>query len=485
MITTIALAIAASFFDVRQFGAVGDGKTMATAAIQKAIDEAAKAGGVVRIPEGQYLSGTIHLRSKVELHLDKGATLLGSAHLKDYERGLWRSLILAQGCHNIAITGEGTIDGRGDKVIQDVLRMVDTGEIKIPPKRWRPSEVDRTEVIEMTACHGIRIEGVTLEHSSSWLQVYRRCSDLTVKGIRVDNMTYWNCDGIDLCDCLNARVEDCDIDADDDAICLKSETRDSRCENIVIQNCRVRSSASAIKFGTASLGGFRHIRIKGISVRDTFRSVVALESVDGGVLEDVVVENVKAVNTGNPFFIRLGHRNLKAPVGRVRHITLRDFDVQVPAGRPDEGYPFHGPFFAEPHNICPASIMGHSEVPIEDVVLERIKIRMPGGGLPSVAYRPIDKLDLVTERPTEYPEFSNFGELPAWALFARHVRGLRINGMTAELDKPDYRPAFVADDVASVTADGVTVRGAEPTFAVRAGRDLKVGPGVRVVKVNR
>ncbi|MFI5387194.1 MAG: glycoside hydrolase family 28 protein, partial [Fimbriimonadales bacterium] len=444
-----------SVFDIRQFGAVGDGKTMATHALQSAIDDAAKAGGVVRIPAGQYLTGTIHLRSSVELHLEKGATLLGSAHLKDYDRGLWRSLILAKNAHNVAITGEGTIDGRGDKVIQDVLRMVDTGEIKIPPKRWRPSEVDRTEVIEMTACHGIRIEGVTLEHSSCWLQVYRRCSDLTVKGVHVDNRTYWNCDGIDVCDCLNVRIEDCDIDADDDGICLKSETRDSRCENVVIENCRVRSSASAIKFGTASLGGFRHIRIKGISVRDTFRSVVALESVDGGVLEDVVAEDVHAVNTGNAFFIRLGHRNLKAPVGRVRHITLRDFDVQVPAGRPDEGYPFHGPFFAEPHNICPASIMGHSEVPIEDVLLEQIKIRMPGGGKPSVAYRPIDKLDLVPERPTEYPEFSNFGELPAWALFARHVRGLRITGMTVEVDKPDYRPAFVADDVADVGVDGV------------------------------
>jgi len=483
VIAFLALAaIAAPIFDVRQFGAVGDGKTMCTHAIQTAIDAAAAKGGTVEVPEGNFVTGTIHLKSNVKLHLDKGATLLGSIHLKDYERGLWRSLILAKDAKNVAITGEGTIDGRGEKVIQDVLRMVDTGEIKIPPKRWRPSEVDRTEVIEMTGCQRVRVEGVSLEHSSCWLEVYRRCSDVTVKGIRVDNKSYWNCDGIDICDCRNVLISGCDFDADDDGICLKSERPDARCENVTIENCKIRSSASAIKFGTASLGGFKHIRIHDIEVRDTFRSVVAFESVDGGILEDVVAERIKATNTGNPFFIRLGHRNLKAPVGRVRNIVLRDFDVQVPAGRPDEGYPFHGPEFAEPHNLCPASIVGHTEVPIENVTLERIHLRMAGGASTSVANRPVSQLDKVPERPSEYPEFSNFGELPAWALYIRHVKGLQIKDMTVTLDRSDYRPAFVADDVSDVSTFGIKVEGADktPTFAVRSGREMRIGPGIRV-----
>lgn len=472
----LALAIQATVVDVTQFGAVGDGKTMCTKGIQRAIDTIGK--GTIRIPAGMFLTGSLHLRSHVELHLDKGATLLGSRFRKDYEKGLWYSLLIGDKLRDVAITGDGTIDGRGKALAQDVLRMVDTGEVKIPPKGWRPGVDDRAEIIELTGCHGVRIEGVTIQNGSSWVQTYRRCGDLTIKGIHVDSKTYWNNDGIDIVDCRNVLVADCDVDACDDGICLKSESRDGRCENVLIENCRVRSSASAIKFGTASQGGFRKVTVRGIRIRDTYRSCVALESVDGGILEDVLVEDVKATNTGNAFFIRLGHRNLRVPPGRVRRVTLRNFDVQVPAGQPDKGYPFQGPPFTEPHNVCPACIVGHEQVPIEDVLLERISIHMEGGGSASVANVALDK---VPERPSNYPEFTSFGELPAWALYMRHVRGLKIKDMTVTLDKPDYRPPFVADDVASLTADPISVRGAEAVFVVRSCRGVSLGAGVRTL----
>ena len=441
--------------DIRDFGAVGDGVTMCTQAVQRAIDKACIHGNTVNVPSGRFLCGTIHLKSHVDLHLDQGAVILGSTKRHDYDHGVWYSLLMAANVHDFAITGTGTIDDQGAELAKDVLHMVDTGEIKIPPKGWRPSEIERPEIIEFTDCQQFRVEGVAIKNSCCWVQTYRNCTDLTIAHISVDSKTYWNNDGIDLVDCKNAAVTDCDVDCGDDGICLKSDRPTATCDNISIKNCRIRSSASAIKFGTASHGGFRNIRIDGISVRDTFRSAVALESVDGGTLENVEVSNVKATHTGNAFFIRLGHRNRRVPPGRVRHIVLRNFEVEIPAGRPDFGYPFKGPQFTEPHNLEPSSIVGHTEQPIEDVRLENIRIHTAAGGSKSIASANVFQ---VPERATDYPEFTMFGELPAWALYIRHARGITIKNLTVIADKPDYRPPFVTSDVVGLNVAHVTVK---------------------------
>ena len=327
---------------------------------------------------------------------------------------------------------------------------------------------------------------MTLKNSTCWVQTYRNCSELTIKGIHVDSKTYWNNDGIDVVDCQRVVISDCDIDSNDDGICLKSVGPKDACEDIVVKNCRVRSSASAIKFGTTSGGGFRRILVRGIQIRNTFRSAVALESVDGGDLEDVLVENIRAVHTGNAFFIRLGHRNTKVPPGRVRHVVLRDFDVEVPAGRPDFGYPFHGPQFSEPHNLAPASIVGHSQAPIEDVTLENIRIRFAGGGTQAIAHVPTTRLGSVPERPTDYPEFTMFGELPAWGLYVRHVKDIKFSGLSFTLEASDYRPSVVVDDVSGIRVSGLSVSGKEtrPTVIVRQSSRVRFGAGIQVQRVD-
>jgi polygalacturonase len=482
VITAFALALALQSFDVTQFGAVGDGTTMCTKSIQAAIDKAAVSGGTVDFSAGRFLTGSIHLRSNVTLHLGKDSVLLGSRHRKDYEKGQWYSLILASHLQHIRIDGEGTIDGQGAALAQDVLAMVETGEVKIPPKGWRPSELDRPQILEIRDCNDVAVDGVAIKNSCCWVQTYRNCKDLKIRNIRVDSKAYWNNDGIDIVDCRNVAVTGCDVDAADDGICLKSETPGKFCEDVAIIDCKIRSSASAIKFGTASQGGFRNVRVANIDIHDTYRSCVALESVDGGTLENVTVENIRAINTGNAFFIRLGHRNLRVPPGHVRKVLLKNFDVQVPAGQPDKGYPFQGPPFTEPHNVDPSSIVGHETSPIQDVTLENITIRVEGGGSKSVAYRAIDK---VPERPSDYPDFTMFGELPAWALYVRHVDGLRIRGLMVTLDHSDYRAPFVADDVSGLSAEGVTVRGCPPNFAVRNGRNVVVNKELRVIRVDK
>jgi polygalacturonase len=472
----LGLLLGRTTLNIANFGAVGDGKTLSTKAIQSAIDEAGKKGGTVVFPAGKFLTGTIHLRSHVNLHLDDGAILLGSARRKDYEKIIWYCLISANKVDDVKITGHGTIDGQGGELAKDVLRMVDTGEIKIPPKGWRPSELDRPEIIEMNYCKGVDITGVTIKNSCCWVQTYRECEDLFMNDVKIDSKSYWNNDGIDILDCKRVKIFFCDIDACDDGICLKSDNPKSRCEDVAIASCKIRSSASALKFGTSSRGGFKDVTIRDCVVRDTFRSVIALESVDGGTLENIDVGNIKATNTGNAFFIRLGHRTLTAPVGRVKHIWLHDFDVQVPLKQPDLGYPFKGPDIAKPHNVMPSSIVGHKEFPIEDIKLERIKIRYPGAGSASIANVSVSNLAKIPEYAENYPEFNMFGELPAWALFIRHAKGISIKDCSFTLAASDYRPAIVADDVSNFTGSKVKILGADksPTLVVRNGRGIKV-----------
>lgn len=443
-----APAAAQPVFNVLYHGAVADGQTPNTQAIQAAIDRAHQSGGgVVLFPAGVYLSGSVYLKSNVELRLAEGATLLGSARRFDYERITWHALILAKNQENIAITGAGTIDGQGAALAADVVRLVKDSIIKDP--YWgnnRPHERERPQLIEFVGCKNARVSGVLLKNSACWVQTYQACDGLLVENVRVESMAYWNNDGIDLVDCRNVVVRNCTINSADDGICLKSSYPPAFCENILIENCTVRSSASALKLGTASKVGFRKVRVRNLKVFDTYRSAVALEIVDGGFMEDIEVSHIEAKNTGNAVFIRLGHRNKNGAVGSIRNIRIHDITVETPNARPDAGYPFEGPEVTDPHNLIPSSISGLPGHPVRDVSLENIVIRFGGGGHRDRAYVPLDSLDRVPERPHDYPEFSMFGELPAWGFYVRHVENLRMKNIRLECLSPDFRPALVFDD---------------------------------------
>ncbi len=428
---------------------------MNTVFIQRAVDSAAGAGGgVVLVPAGRFLTGVISLRSGVELRLAAGAVLLGSALRSDYGGERASSLLIADGQHGIAITGSGVIDGQGRQVVEDVIRRLKEGSLQDPEWQhenpWhqkRPVEWNRPGLIQFSHCGGVVISGVTLKDAACWVQTYTACDSLTIAGIRVESTAYWNNDGIDVVDCREVRISDCFVNAGDDGICLKSSDPVSRCENIIIEKCKVRSSASGIKFGTASHGGFRHIVVRDITVYDTYRSAVAIESVDGGIIEDVQVDGVTATNTGNALFIRLGHRNAKAPVGAVSRVTVNHLSVVVPAGKPDKGYEMEGPALDDKHNFFPASIVGLPGHPVEDVTLENIEVVYQGTEDRSVGRYGLDSLDQVPENEAGYPEFSMFGELPAWGLYVRHASRIRLRHCAFRHQEAGFRPAIVADDV--------------------------------------
>lgn len=461
-------------YQIEDFGAIGDGKKLNTIAIQKAIDRAYQAGGgKVVIPKGRFLSGSIVLKSNVHLFLEEGAVLLGSSQPSGYYSiKRWKALILADSASNISISGGGIIDGQGAELALRIDSLFYAGKVDSSDYNFqdkRPKANIRPQIIEMVNSQHIIIKDIEIRSAASWVQSYFRCKDLLIDGIKVESDTYWNNDGIDIIDCFKVHITNSDINASDDGICLKSykngysgpQELDIMCDSILIENCRVRSSASAIKLGTSSFRGFKNITIRNIEVYDTYRSAVAIESIHNGIIENVRIEHINATNTGNAFFIRLGQVKKDGRKGGIKNLTIRDMKVEIPSTAPDASYQIRGPALPFFHNVFPSSIVGLPNHLIEDITLENIEIIHPGGGNPAYANLPLDRLDEVPEYPSKYPEFSMFGELPAWGLYVRHVNGLGLKNLRLSKQRPDYRPAMVFDDASGLQIDGLELPGSD------------------------
>ena len=436
-------------YNIVDFGAaMNDTSFNSKVAIQGAIDACANAGGGrVTVPRGVFMTGSLRLKSRVELHLEAGAVILGSLKHGDYDRNIWSALILAKGARGVSITGSGTIDGRGLAVARAIDSLVKAGLLTDSYRNNRPDEINRPQLIDFVECEDVRIEGVILRNSSCWVQTYTHCRKLRIEGIRVESTAYWNNDGMDIVDCQWVRVTGCRLNVSDDGICLKSGDATSKCKDVVIKDCVVRSSASALKFGTFSYGGFVQVKVRNLEVYDTYRSAIALECVDGGSIDGVDIRHVRVRHSGNAIFIKLGRRNTKVAEGVIRNILISDVEADIPNVKPDKGYPMEGPVDKEAYNLLPSSIMGLPGHSIEKVRLEDIVIHYGGGSRKEIAYMPIDSLSKVPERPADYPEFSMLGELPAWGFYFRHVSGVKCNRVRIDCLGHDYRPGFVADDV--------------------------------------
>ncbi len=322
------------------------------------------------------------------------------------------------------------------------------------------------------------MKGITLKNSSNWVQDYKECDQVTIDGITVQSTAYWNNDGLDVTDSKNVKITNCFINAADDGICLKSGNPDSFCDNIFIDSCTVRSSASGFKLGTGSAGGFKNIKVRNLTVFDTYRSVIAIESVDGGVVENIDIQNVVAKNTGNAIFIRRGHRN-GDKVGIIKGVYIANVKAEIPLYKPDQGYPIEGPpdhlrpgedkmpirpshfhIYGHPwlpYNLIPSSIVGLPGYPVQDVTLENIDISYGGRASKEIAWLPLNKITTVPENEANYPEFSMFGELPSWGFYVRHAEGIKMNNVKVSYIEDDFRPALVFDDVKGIEMSDVTI----------------------------
>lgn len=466
----LQLSAGAKEYNILHFGAIGDGMTLNTKTIQKAIDQAhADGGGVVIFPAGIFVSGSLFMKTGVSLHLEKRAVLLGSADLKDYSRVYkWLALLLAQNASDISITGKGTIDGNGVVLGLHTDSLFYAGQIESRHYHFTEKRVwheFRPQIIEFFRCSKIRLTDVTLKNASSWVQSFEQCNHIVIDRMTVDSDAYWNNDGIDIVDCQNVSITNCDINASDDGICIKSEdfSLAQINENIYISDCKIRSSASAIKFGTSLVSGARNVVIRNIKVYDTYRSAIAIEATQGGFIENVLVENIVATNTGNALFMRIGRVRGAEKAGPLRNVTIRNMKVTVPFETPDINYEIRGPGFNTFHNVLPSSITGNPGVYVENVTIENVKIIYPGRGNKAYAHMPLYRIKDIPELETSYPEFSMFGELPAWGFYVRHVKGLTLKNIELEIKKPDYRPAMVFDDTHGLKIESLKVKGDNKT----------------------
>ncbi len=480
LIATVLGCTKSKVNDITKYGAIADGLTNNSAAIQKAIDEvSASGGGQVIVPAGNFLTGTIFLKSGVDLHLELGARLLGPTDRNDYPKEGRPAIVMGKNQKNISVSGKGIIDGQGQELMLDIFKKLRSGEIK-EDTMWlvkRPGR--RAMILEFDSCSDVNISGVTLKNSSDWVQNYTECTTLNITGITVQSTAYWNNDGLDVTDCQNVKIKNCFINSSDDGICLKSENSNSLCENIEIDSCIVRSSASGLKLGTRSDGGFRNIKVRDLTVFDTYRSAIALESVDGGKLEGIDIRNVTAKNTGNAIFIRRGHRNINGEVGTLKGVYIANVKAEIPLYKPDQGYPIEGPpdhlrpgfdrmpvrpshfhIFGHPflpYNLIPSSIVGLPDYPVQDVTLENIEISYGGAASKQIAQIQLKDITKIPENPEQYPEFSMWGELPSWAFYIRHAEGIKMKNVTVSFLKNDFRPAFVTDDVKRFELDNVNI----------------------------
>ncbi len=439
---TSANAKPAINYNVKDYGAVGDGVNLDSKAINKAIDAAANAGGgTVYLPAGNYLSGSIHLKSNISLFIDEGATIIAApvtaengydeeeesvnTTYQDSGHSHWHnSLIWGENLHDVSILGQGRIWGKG--LYKDYVK----------------NKQSANKAIALYLCRNVNIRDISILHGGWFAILATGVDNLTIDNVILDT----NRDGMDIDCCRNVHVSNCSVNSPyDDGICLKSTFGlgfARATENVQITNCgvsgfdegsfldgtykrTVTNPTGRIKFGTESNGGFKNITISNCTFN--YCRGLALETVDGALLEDVAITNITMRDIVNaPIFLRLASRMrgpAGVPVGELRRIIISNivaYNVE-----PGQG-------------VLISGIPGHN---IKDVDLKDIKIWFKGTGMAEQAKREVPEME------KGYPEPGSFGVLPAYGFFVRHAEDIKLDNIELHFLNDDQRPAFIFDDV--------------------------------------
>ena len=465
LFVSVCLQTNARDFVITDFGAKSDTTVLSTAAIQTAIDCCANEGGRVVVPAGNFKTGTIVLRSNVNLHLESGATLYGSTDLRDYRRMKSSyislrthtptiQLIYADSVENVVIDGYGTIDGQG------------RGFKKLS---WNDEGITRPHLLRFIQSRDIVVKDINLRNSGCWMQHYLACDRVRIDGIKVTNRNNYNNDALDLDGCHDVIVRGVIADSDDDGITLKS-TSPRLCEDIVIENCIVSSHCNAVKLGTETNGGFRNILIRGIVVkpstdqttqffgRERGTSALSLEIVDGGLMENVSIDGMNIMGTESPIFVRLAHRgrgytfNKSGAEAFVSQSVQGGNEGATRSQKPDSVETvgrmrsiYINNVHARDCGNFGSSITGLEGHEVEDVRVSNVNIRQRGG----ITHNDLKLIDeaLRDEKTAEYPEATMWGPLPAKGFYVRHARNVRFENVEIYTETDDARPEFVKIDV--------------------------------------
>ncbi len=473
----IATLLKGGLINVRDFGARGDGVSIDSPAIDRAIDAAAaQGGGTVFFPAGTYASYTIHLKSHVTLYLDQGATLLAAsvplegttrggydmaepqdpliAPFQDYGHNHWKnSLIYGEGLHDIAILGEGLIWGRG---LSRGHPDADLPRAELPGVGCK--------AIALKNCHNVQLRDFSVLQGGWFALLATGVDNLTIDNLTIDT----NRDGLDIDCCKNVRVHNCTINSPwDDAIVPKSSFALGYArvtENVTISDCNVSGSyeigsvidgtfkpitdrrvwrLGRIKCGTESNGGFKNITVTNCVFDKCWG--LALETVDGAILEDIAISNITMRDcVSAPLFLRLGRRMRgpsQTPVGVLRRVVIDNITCTSQAQFP----------------LVIAGVAGH---PVQDVKISNVFFQQAGGGDAAMAaLRP-------PANEEKYPDPNMFGALPASGVFARHASNIELSHIEVSTRAPDARPGLWLQDVNGFDASFLKLPAGAPVAAL-------------------
>lgn len=414
------------------------GQPLATGAIQAAIDSLARqGGGTVILRQGDYVSGTLDLRSHIRLLIEAGARLLASVDLKDYpvrvarrptvmdsNMGMNQSLIFAEGCTNVALGGAGMIDGRGSKA-------------NFPGLETIGATPGRPFLIRIIDCQQVHVHDLHLKDSPCWMQNYLNCDDLLIEGLRVQNQANFNNDGCDIDGCRRVIVRNCEINSEDDGLCFKGAA-ERPTQDVLVENCRIYSTTNAVKLGTDSQSEFRNVLLRKLQLggpaadmpainRRRAESGISWEIVDGGRAENIYAQDIRIERADSPLFLRLGDRGRVRPEeAKPKPGTLRRIVYDRISGG-DNGA--RGSYF-----------MGLPDKHIEDVALREVSLQVAATTKPVPAQQ-----DIAPMRDT-YPDAHMIPDgVPAYGLWARHIDGLTLTRVRFMPAGKDARPMILAD----------------------------------------
>ena len=420
--------------DPLDHGAKADGKTKDTAALQAAIDACAGKGGTVHVHDGVYLTAMLRLKSDLVVHIDPSAELLGSQDDADYPtqspptdntqlKNCRKSLLYAESVQNLRIEGAGVIDGNGNT-----------------PKWIGPStlhpEATRPMAFFAVKSKNVTIKDVTVAHAAMWGVVNMEVDGLTIDHVTIDSQLSGNRDGIDVVDCHHVVIQDSIITSEDDSICIKSGTKYG-VDDVVVKRCKVRSLiANALKFGTASYGSFSNVTFDGVTVAGADKAAMAVESVDGAAIANIVFRNITFKDVGSPVFIVLGDRG-ETPADDVHRIGSID-------GVHFENITGSGMRY---HWASPVSGLAKGGVtyPLKNLSFTNVSITNKGGMTTVPADPP--------EYAGQYPDPNLWGNTPGFGFFIRHAAGVTFTNSTPLVVPGDARQGIVTRDVANLVTN--------------------------------
>ena len=427
------IQISAKEYNVLDYGAKGDGTTLDTQAVQKAIDLCSKeGGGKVMIPSGKTVFiGTIYLKDFVTLHIENGAILLGSPNYEDYttdthkntyknEPHMDRCLIFARNAKSFSIEGKGTIDANGH------------------PKNFTKEKGGRPMMLRFLNCNDIHLRDITLINPAAWTSAWLYCNDIVVEGIKIVSRVNHNGDGLDFDGCTNVRVSNSSFDTSDDSICLQTSRPDKPCKDVVITNCVFTSKWAAMRIGLASRGDFESITVSNCIFYDIQDSGLKIQMNEGGEMKNMVFSNIVMKNVPRPIFMTFCQQRAGVdapeemlPMKAMHHFIFNNFII-------------------DNQELDKNSVIFLTGMPnhyITDIQLNNIQMTVSGEGTNEDATKTTIKEYTLETLGNWWPEFSKVGTLPASGIFARHINGLSISNFHLKTINDDKRAAIVFDDV--------------------------------------